>query len=159
MANVVPVQSAIPVQAVCNTILLKAFTEKIPVTPMKLQKLLYFTYREYLRKNNGHPLFSEQFEAWPYGPVLSSIYDEFKSFHGDPITKFAKNADGSVTIVSEQNAFDVIGAINSVWEKFKQFTGIQLSQITHQDGSAWRKAMDCGALFLKDEDIIGEPVG
>lgn len=159
MEVIIIMSSGIPVQAVCNTILLKGFTEKISITPMKLQKLLYFTHREYLRQNDGQPLFSEQFEAWPYGPVLSSVYDEFKSFHSEPITKFAKNADGSVTVVSERNAEDVMNALNKVWRTYKDFTGIQLSEITHKEGSAWRKAMDEKRTFLKDEDIQGESVG
>ncbi len=86
----------VPVQAVCNTILKKSFIQGITVTPMKLQKLLYFVYRDYLQKYD-RDLFSESFETWAYGPVLPSVYDEFKSFKASRITKFAKNADGSAT--------------------------------------------------------------
>ena len=35
---------------VANNLLNLAFKEKSPVTPMKLQKLLYFIYRDYLQK-------------------------------------------------------------------------------------------------------------
>lgn len=148
----------VPVQAACNTILCKAFSERIPVSPMKLQKLLYFSYRQYLQDTNGLPMFSEQFEAWPYGPVLPSVYDEFKSFHGNPITMFAKNADGSVSVLSCQNVPEACNAIDTTWERYKGKSGIELSQITHLPGSAWHKAMASQSPFLKDEDIQEEVV-
>lgn len=149
----------IPAQAVCNSILQQAFKEKIPVSPMKLQKLLYFVYRDYLKKT-GEPLFSERFEAWPYGPVLPSIYDEFKSFHGKPITKFAKNADGSASIISStaSGAQGVVYSIASVWEKYKNYSGIDLSCITHRKGSAWYMASARHELMLDSEEIKEEPV-
>lgn len=150
--------STVPVQAACNTILYRAFYEDIPITPMKLQKLLYFSYREFLKKTD-FPLFSEQFEAWPYGPVLPSVYDEFKSFHSSPIKKFAKNADGSVSVISEQNAKEACEAIDTVWKRYKSWSGIELSKLTHLEGSAWRKAMDEHRTFLINEDIKEEKVG
>ena len=104
MGGVLP----IPAQAVCNSILQLSFEENIPVSPMKLQKLLYFVYRDYL-KETDELLFSERFEAWPSGPVLPSVYSEFKSFCDQPITKFAKNADGSVSVLLKSfNRFLII---------------------------------------------------
>ena len=78
---------------VCNNILTRAFQENIPVSPMKLQKLMYFVSCEYV-KATGKDLLSENFGVWQYGPVLPSLYDEFKSFHDQPITKYATDADG-----------------------------------------------------------------
>lgn len=142
----------VPVQAACNTILYKAFNEGISVTPMKLQKLLYFAHREYLKKT-GQPLFNERFEPWPYGPVLPSVYEEFKSFHADPITMFAKNADGSASLLSEKGVPAACQAINTVWLRYKPYSGIELSQMTHREGSAWHKAIEVKSPFLKEEDI------
>lgn len=150
---------AIPAQAVCNSILQQAFKENIPISPMKLQKLLYFTYRDYLKKTN-QLLFSERFAAWPYGPVLPSIYDEFKSFHGNPITKFAKNADGSASIISStaSGAQGVVYSIANVWQKYKYMSGIELSELTHQEGTAWYKAHTSQAPLLDLDAIKEEPV-
>lgn len=148
----------VPVQAVCNTILLKSFEENISVTPMKLQKLVYFIFKDYL-ESTGKELFSEQFEAWQYGPVLSSVYSEFKSFGKERITKFAKNADGSATIVSPEGAPEVMKSITRVWEKYKFMTGVQLSQITHSPDSAWSKSYHSSNLFLNLEDIKNEHIG
>lgn len=48
------------------------------IDEMKLHKLLYFAQRESLIQNN-EPLFSEQFEAWKYGPVLREIREHYKN--------------------------------------------------------------------------------
>lgn len=147
--------AAVPVQAVCNTILMNSFREGVSVTPMKLQKLVYFIFRDYL-KRTGKELFTEQFEVWQYGPVLPSVYSEFKSFQGYRITKFAKNADGSATIVSPEGAPDVMESIEKIWKKYREKTGTELSRITHQSGSAWDKAFKRGDSFLSIEDVKNE---
>ncbi len=50
-----------------NSILARAFTENIDITPMKLQKMIYFVYRGYL-KETKIPLFNERFEVWTCRP-------------------------------------------------------------------------------------------
>ena len=138
-------------QAICNSILRKSFDEKIAVSPMKLQKLLYFVYKDYLQKHDT-PMFHERFEAWQYGPVLPSIYDEFKNYGPSPIKTFAKDSQGIVYVVSDC-ATDVIASIDRVWERYKHYNGIELSKITHREQSAWYKAYTNKKAFLDDEAI------
>ena len=51
---------------------------KVNIDEMKLHKLLYFSQRESIIRT-GEPMFSEDFEAWKYGPVIASIRDLYKS--------------------------------------------------------------------------------
>lgn len=143
----------VSVQALSNSILKRAFSEKIPVTPMKLQKLLYFIYRDYLQKTN-HRLFSEPFQTWKYGPVLSSVYDEFKAFHANPINRFGKDAENRVFIINEAKVPAVSCSISKVWNLCKNHDGIYLSQLTHQPNTAWTKANNQQECYLNDEDIF-----
>lgn len=143
------------VQAIANTLLKYSFEQKVTITPMKLQKLMYFIYRDYLKKTDKK-LFQEPFLTWQYGPVLSSVYDEFKSFGSERITKFAKDAQEHVYIVSEAKAPDVVETINTVWENYKAYTGVELSKLTHMEGTAWRKAAENNRHCLEDEDIKNE---
>lgn len=53
----------------------KEYGERID--EMKLHKLLYFSQREALIQT-GQPLFSEQFRAWKYGPVMQEIRNAYK---------------------------------------------------------------------------------
>ena len=49
----------------------------LDVTPLKLQKLLYYTQAVCLVKYNK-PAFDDEIEAWEYGPVIRKIYDKYK---------------------------------------------------------------------------------
>lgn len=133
----------------CNNVLKRAFSEKIPVTPMKLQKLLYFIACEYVQCT-GQDLLSEKFGVWQYGPVLPSVYYEFKAFGRKPITNFAKDANGDSFAYKEKSAPNLKATIDLIWDSFKDMNGIQLSKITHEDGSAWSKA------FQKHENTISK---
>ena len=142
------------VQAVCNSFLVRSFTESIPVSPMKLQKLIYFTYRDYL-KGTGNKAFNDSIQTWKYGPVVQSVYDEFKSFGKNTITQFAKDAQGKVYVIND-NSSDLNTCINNVWNRYKCYSGIDLSKMTHKDGTAWSKAFENKSPYLDDKDIKNE---
>ena len=72
---------------VSNNILKRGFDDDIDITPMKLQKMLYFVYRKYLQET-GKSLFNERFETWKYGPVLSSVYYGFKKYGSNSIRDY-----------------------------------------------------------------------
>lgn len=139
-----------------NNILMRSFKQNSPVTPMKLQKLIYFIFKQYYKEKNCR-LFVEDFLAWPYGPVVQSVYDEFRSFGANNITKFAKDSQGNVFMASESADPDLSRIINSVWTRYLGVDGIQLSRITHLPGSAWANAKYKGSPTLDLEDIKGEP--
>lgn len=61
----------------CNNILARAFRDNIKVTPMKLQKLLYYVCVLYIQKRGICPI-EERFEVWKYGSVVPSMYAMFK---------------------------------------------------------------------------------
>lgn len=145
----------VSVQAVCNSILTRAFQQNIQVSPMKLQKILYFVYREFYQKEE-EPLFEEPFQTWKYGPVVRSIYDEFKPFGSNSITCFAKDATNRVKIVDEKNAPAISNSIQTVWECCKDKDGVRLSQLTHTKNSAWWKAFQSGNPTLSNEDISND---
>lgn len=142
-------------QVVANTFLYRAFKENIPITPMKLQKLIYFFYREYAKKNNV-PLFNEPFETWKYGPVLPSVYYEFQSYGDKPISSFARDAQGKVQILDLDHNSDLMSCFCKIWNRYKLYSGPDLSNITHRLGTAWSKAKKQKNSTLKFEDIIDD---
>ena len=138
-------------QTIANTFIMLGADESIAITPMKLQKLTYFLYKDYL-KTTGKKLFSEQFEKWRFGPVLPSLYYEFNSFGAHPITRFAKDAKGQVEVINLNAKNNASNSIKKIWSEYKNYSAIQLSQLTHRPGTAWDKA----GSILSDEDIINE---
>ncbi len=143
---------------VANTILKRGKQEDIPITPMKLQKIVYFIYRDYLQQT-GQPLFSERFEPWDYGPVIRDIYDAFKKYGRNHIKKYAVSRDGKTAyVVNEKTSPKLSEIIDIVWAKCKYQDGISLSKRTHEEGGAWRKAYLNSYPYLLDEDIKEENI-
>lgn len=138
-----------------NNILQRGFAENIDITPMKLQKLIYLVYKEYY-KENKKSLFSEPFEVWKYGPVIRSVYDVFKKYKSNRISQYAAEPDGSVLIVNELGSLSFKKALDYVWNKYKYYDGIPLSEMTHRQGTAWWKAAKNNERYLKDSDIEQE---
>jgi len=66
----------LPSAAVANYFLDLGLRESIPITPLKLQKLVYFAHGWYLGFT-GEPLLNEGIQAWEYGPVIPSLYHDF----------------------------------------------------------------------------------
>lgn len=62
------------------------YSEK-PLTHLKLQKILYYVTTEFLKQNlEIETLYPEKVEKWQFGPVISVVYNEFKTYGGKPIT-------------------------------------------------------------------------
>lgn len=137
--------------AVANFLLDLADREGRAITPMKLQKLLYFAHGWHLALTE-EPLLNEQIEAWKWGPVVPSIYHEFKEFGAGPIEDSRvcriKRAKGRVRLVPIEIGDSGISSsrakavIRRVWKVFKRYTALQLSNMTHQPGTPWREVWD-----------------
>lgn len=136
-----------------NNVLYRAFKEDCEVTPMKLQKILYFIASEY-GKATSEPLFREPFEAWRYGPVLRSVYSEFSTYRSKPIGSYAKDARGASYMIDEGQNPALATAIDTVWNATRGIDAVRLSRITHNQGSAWHKTWtQNGGGSISDQDV------
>lgn len=140
---------------VTNNILKRAFREEKDISPMKLQKILYIVYKEYY-KRTGRLLFGEQIEAWKYGPVVRSVYDEFKEYGSNAIKRYYVDETGTAFEANEEASQQLKSVLDTVWEKYKGFDGIRLSEFTHKEGTAWYKAVKNGVYILNPADIKEE---
>ncbi len=114
------------------------------LSPMKLQKLIYFAHGWALVVFGGGGLIEEDIQAWPYGPVIQSIYHEFKIFGNERIGKKAEEAfyGGGYALGFSEPEIDpddqeANNLINRIWEVYGSFTPIQLSNMTHDPGTPW----------------------
>ncbi|MEH0147425.1 type II toxin-antitoxin system antitoxin SocA domain-containing protein [Corynebacterium sp. Q4381] len=139
-------------RVVANNILARAFEEKRLITPMKLQKILYFVTSQYSKKTEGDYLLEAPFETWAYGPVEYTVFDEFRTFSKKPITKYARDAAGNTLVVNESEDPYLREALDEVWEATRDKGAVFLSKLTHSEDSAWDKAYqnDCGVLDPHD---------
>lgn len=137
---------------VANTILKLSFDEQNLVTPMKLQKLVYCTYKKHL-KEYGEKLFLEPFMKWKYGPVLESVYNAYKLYGPNPITGYCQDINGQVTVLNMSTPSKARESIVETWIKYRNYSAWELSKLTHGENTAWSKS----TFDLNDEDIYNEP--
>jgi len=103
------------------------------MTPMKLLKLVYIAHGWHLGILD-EPLLTEQAQAWQYGPVVPSVYHEFKRFYRNPVP-FSE-----IELLPKANLDPTQGRVLvMVWGAYSHFSGIQLSEMTHQEGTPWWK--------------------
>ncbi|MBQ7433077.1 MAG: DUF4065 domain-containing protein [Lachnospiraceae bacterium] len=105
------------------------------VTPLMLQKLLYFIQGIYSALY-GKPIFVEDCRAWIHGPVYPEVYDLFRDFKYNPIddARFALlgGTEDALTNDEEQT-------IDLVVNTFGMYGGKVLEKITHNE-DPWMEA-------------------
>lgn len=129
-----------PALLIANYFIEKAHDTGESLTPLKLIKLVYFAYAWYLAISDT-PLIDEPIVAWTYGPVIESIYHQYKKFGNEPITGKA-NFDNETekNISALKNDEIAIALLNKIWEVYGQYDAIQLANLTHEKDSPWYEA-------------------
>lgn len=140
--------------AIANSFLERAKKSNKPLTPMQLQKLMYFAQGWWLTYSDD-PLIDEPFEAWEYGPVCSSVYHEFKHFGSRSIDKsmimleveysdITEKFEVRVAKPVEQSDRLATSLLDFVWEKYSDFSGVELSSMTHanREKNPWKTTIE-----------------
>lgn len=154
--SVLATKAPLDIKVVANLILDWAEQDGIEVSPMKLQKLLFFCHADFL-VNYSQPLFKQDFEAWDYGPVNPAVYQEFKKFGDsaisgratafDPITASTYTPKGSLS--QEDNA-----RLRGHYDFYRRFGAIALSELSHSRAGPWRQARSLYANGLNADRTI-----
>ena len=130
--------TSIKPQAIANAFLERARSEGRALTPLQIQKLVFLAHGWSLSLR-GTELIDEPIQAWTYGPVVRSLYDDFKSFGSDPILQMATvYGEGKFSTPIEKSP-EVASLLNFVWDRYKNLTAGQLSRLTHLPGSPWSR--------------------
>lgn len=124
--------------AVANFFVEKSINTGIELTPMKVIKMVYIAHGWYLCIKDK-PLIDEAIEAWKYGPVVPTVYEKFRSYRDQQITKMAQFSDCDSVQLPDIQDHEIIRFLENIWEVYSGFTGLQLSTITHQADTPWYK--------------------
>lgn len=105
------------------------------VTPLMLQKLLYFIQGVYSALY-GMPIFEEDCRAWVHGPVYPEVYELFRDFKYNPVddARFAL-LEGTADALTEEEK----KVIDLVVNTFGMYGGKVLERITHNE-EPWKEA-------------------
>lgn len=133
------------------------FLSKGTMSPKKIQKLVYYAYAWYLTLMNerveelDYRLFDEEIKAWAHGPVVYSIYQEYRKHRFLQVPK--------VTVDESEYDEDTLDVLNQVWDVYGHYTANELESITHQE-EPWINArkgltpLQIGNESIRDEDIF-----
>lgn len=103
------------------------------ISNLKLQKILYFAQAASIVVE-GHELFSDDIHAWDYGPVVNSVYHNFKSNVSTAIKK--PKASNYLDFDEATNTF-----LEEVWQLFGKYSAAKLVEMAHNH-DPWKNTYD-----------------
>ncbi|MCJ2178869.1 Panacea domain-containing protein [Novosphingobium album (ex Hu et al. 2023)] len=130
------------IKGLANLFLDWADEDGIPITPMKIQKILYFSHADYLQIT-GTPLASQSFEAWDFGPVDPSVFEEFRRFSKAPIQERAYRFDpiaGKRVLAKIAPCGGDLKILRSLYNFYKRASATALSDMSHDPNGPWAMA-------------------
>lgn len=101
-----------------------------PITNLKLQKILYYV-QKYSLKTSGTSAFSDDIEAWQFGPVVPNVYYEFCGY-------------GSMPIIGNFKHIDDFSEFNFIIDEKKDLNPWDMVEETHKENGAWYKIYNNG---------------
>lgn len=105
--------------------------EPVPLTPMHVQKLLYYAQGWHLG-TRGQPLFPDDIQAWRFGPVVPAVYDVFKPFARRAIPP--EEGRSGDDLRPELGVF-----LKAIWKKYRRHSAAALVSMTHRE-PPWKNA-------------------
>lgn len=120
-------QKAIIASDISDFFLAKANSIGEPISNLKLQKLVYYAQAWFLA-NKNKILFEDDFEAWVHGPVLPSLYHEYKERGSAPIITKLKLKE-----IAEKFSKEIFDFLNEVTFVYMPYGAYQLELMTHNE--------------------------
>ncbi|OOR20908.1 MULTISPECIES: Panacea domain-containing protein [Bacillus cereus group] len=136
----------------------------LPSSHLKLQKLLYFSYAEFLLRT-GAKLFKEPIVAFKYGPVVESVFHNYK-VHGSTTIDYKEDEticysteDLAITpsfmkLVSSEHGIVALECILKTLNQYGEVSAGDLVEKTHQDGGPWDRVFKPGWNCEITDDVI-----
>lgn len=130
----------------------KYILTKVPCTHLKLEKLVYMCYADYLYEE-GSRLFEDRIYAYKLGPVIESVYEKYKKSGCEAIEIEEIEEDDTYTydetqkkmpirsrILSSEDGLKKLISIDKTLDKYSKYSAMELVNITHKEETPWSKA-------------------
>lgn len=124
----------------------KYILSKITCTQLKLQKLVYLCFADYLC-DTGKELFIDKIYAFKYGPVVDTVYKRYKGYGYKAIEKEMKDIDSKnifempskSRILFAEDGTEKILSIEKTLKKYGSLSAAELVNLTHRQDAPWSK--------------------
>ena len=128
-------------------LLLRISNERnIELTGLKLVKLSYISYGFHMAIEEER-LFNNRIEAWKFGPNIPDLYKVVKKFRNEAM-------EAPLLFENEERSSSLRALISGVLDSHGKLSEIELSSLTHLEGTPWHKARERKETLLRDEDIF-----
>lgn len=135
-----------------------------PMSQLKLQKILYYAYADFLIKT-GKKLFKEDLVAFRYGPVVKEIYRKYRRYGSSIIEEeeddvFELHARiptpiSFMKIVSSEVGIEAVTSIIGTLDKYLSYSASELVTKTHRKYGPWDRAyLEYQNRTITDESIL-----
>lgn len=125
----------------------KYILSKISCTQLKLQKLVYLCFADYLC-DTGKELFTDKIYAFKYGPVVDTIYKRYKEYGYKSIEEEKEDIDSKnisempakSRILFAEDGTEKILSIDKTLRKYGSLSASELVDVTHREETPWAKS-------------------
>ena len=134
----------------------------MPCTHLKLEKLVYMAYADYLVKTGKH-LFEDKIYAYKLGPVVKSVYAKYKKekyfliFDQEDSKEVVEESKIQLPIrsriMASKDGSKKIFSILDTLEKYGLMDAFDLVKLTHRDKSPWSET---GGLKVGPYTVISD---
>ncbi len=121
----------------------KYILSKIKCTQLKLQKLVYLCFADYLC-DTDKKLFEDKIYAFKYGPVINTVYKKYKKYKYNLIDEKKYDIDTTVSempaksrILFAKDGTEKIISIDNTLKKYGNLSAAQLVDLTHRKNTPW----------------------
>ncbi len=139
----------------------KYILSRISCTHLKLEKLVYLCYAEYLTKNK-EKLFEDKIYAFRYGPVIQTVYNKYKTFGDEDVQDIDLIVDEIFNIMPARSRIlfansgtNKLECIDEIIKKYGDYKASELVELTHREKTPWSKTFNNENFQeIKDETIL-----
>lgn len=121
---------------IAKTMVQLSIDNKLWLTNLKLQKILYFAWMEYFRDSGARLFEDEQFQAWKYGPVVPKVYYEYW-LNVASLIATTRPPSADVDADTKQFLLDVL-------RRYAGMSAAELVEKSHGEGTPWKKCYVLG---------------
>lgn len=127
------------VRALANLVIDLAEADRVMLTNIQINKIVYFIYADYLVLHDRR-LTGAKIEAWNYGPVFRELYHQFKKFGREPIkgrAELINPVNGKREIARCNIAAEDADFIKENSHKYFRMSAFYLVDQSHVEGGPW----------------------
>ncbi|MDY7044440.1 DUF4065 domain-containing protein [Virgibacillus sp. M23] len=136
-----------------------------PMSHIKLQKILYYIYSEFLVRT-GERLFNDPIVSYKYGPVVESVFSRFTE-HGASIIDYTEDENfiiaaddmaatpSLIKVITSEHGSSAVDCIFDIMHKYGEEKPFSLVDRTHRKGGPWHRVYQPGKNnVITDESIL-----